>query len=270
MADSLSRLLPQLLKQGYDNIYVLDDASTDNSNQIVAMFGPKVIWIGGKTNIGSGGNRNRILEAHAGESIIHFLDADVRLVTTDIVAKAQQLMDYPNVAFVGGLVLDTKGRQHLWNYGPDSISLYTTLTGQIQYLFGRIQAPKPIWRKLIRVVTKRARSEWPDIAVPPKRRPVYWSVEGNILVKRSVLEKLGGFDETVLEFDIIPLARKAYETCMVSFFDPSISVTHFAANVRQYNREITKQKELHMLIKRYGGWLKYLFPNGHFKPKHNK
>jgi|GEM_PF-723842 len=269
MAHSLAELLPQLLTQGYERIYVLDDASTDNSAEVVAHFAPQVTFVAGETNEGAGGNRNRILQVHKAECIIHFLDADVRLETTDVAATAQQIMAKLNLAFVGGLVREPTGKQSLWNYGPDSVALYTLLTAAVQQFFGNLQAPRPFWRHWLRAITRRARSEWPDPAVTPVRRAVYWPVEGNLLIRRSILQQLGGFDATVREYDIIPPARKAYEFGMVSMFDPSIAVTHLSIDVRHYNRTLALYKELYRLIKRYGGWRKWILPEGRFKPRHN-
>lgn len=254
MGASLAELLPQVLRQGYDAIYVLDDGSTDNSQEVVTEFGSAVVWIGSKTNTGAGAARNRVLAAHKAECIIHFLDADVRLETDDAAAKARRMMREPRTAFVGGMVKDPVGRRHLWNYGPNSVSLYTVLTAHIHFFFGRIQAPTPLWREAIRKLTRNARSEWPDLGAHPSRTAVYWVVEGNLLVRRSVLEELGGFDPSIKEYDIIPPARRAYEAGLISFFDPSIVVRHLAIDVRHYNRGIALYKELYVLIKRYGGW----------------
>lgn len=269
MADSLSTLLTQLISEGYDAIYILDDASTDTSREVVATFGSKACWVGSNTNLGAGGNRNRILQAHPEECIIHFLDADVHLETDKPAAKARRLMAQPNLAFVGGLVLDSDSKQSLWNYGPNSVTLYSLMTALVQQLFAKIQAPRPWWRKWIRIITKRARSEWPDIAMLPGQRSAYWVLEGNLLVKRSVLQKLGGFDTDIREYDIIPPARKAQELGLITIFDPSIVVTHLAVNVRHYNRVTALYKELHRLIKRYGSWKAWILPDGHFKPQHN-
>jgi GT2 family glycosyltransferase len=270
MANSLSALLAQLVDEDYDAIYVLDDASTDGSQAVVATFGTKVCWVGSETNLGAGGNRNRILQAHPKEGICHFFDADVRLETNTPATKARQLMAKPNLAFVGGLVFDPDGKQSIWSYGPDSVTLYSLLTALVQHLFGKIQAPKPWWRQWIRVLTKRVCNEWPDIAVPPQRRTAYWVLEGNLLVRRSVLEKLGGFDSNIHEYDIIPPARKAQELGLVTIFDPTIVVTHLAVDVRHYNRALALYKELYRLIKRYGGWKAWLLPEGRFKPPYNR
>ena len=63
MAEQLATLLPQIIQQGYDAIYVLDDVSTDDSREVVKRFAPKVTLIAGDRNLGAGGNRNRILSA---------------------------------------------------------------------------------------------------------------------------------------------------------------------------------------------------------------
>ncbi len=270
MGSSLAQLLPQVLRQGYNAVYVLDDCSTDNSRAVVARFGSAVTWIGGERNLRAGGNRNRILKAHKTECIIHFLDADVRLETNGTPAKARAIMRDPRTAFVGCLVKDAKGRQSLWNYGPDSVALYTSLTGALQQLVGKLQAPKPLWRAAIRGATRRALAEWPDIAADPQRRAVFWPVEGNMLVRRSILESLGGFDASICENDILPPARRAYQAGLVSYFDPAITVTHLAIDVRHYNRWLMFYKEQYVLIKRYGGWRQWLLPDGRFKPRYNQ
>ena len=45
MGESLRNLLPQVLAQGYDRVFVLDDASTDNTVDVVADFGDDVTLV---------------------------------------------------------------------------------------------------------------------------------------------------------------------------------------------------------------------------------
>jgi glycosyltransferase involved in cell wall biosynthesis len=45
MADSLRRLIPQVMAQCYDAVYVLDDASTDHSFDVVNEFGSDVTMV---------------------------------------------------------------------------------------------------------------------------------------------------------------------------------------------------------------------------------
>ena len=42
MGENLRRLLPQVLAQHYDAVFVLDDASTDDSADVVSEFGADV------------------------------------------------------------------------------------------------------------------------------------------------------------------------------------------------------------------------------------
>ena len=42
MGDNLRRLLPQILAQSYDRIFVLDDASTDHGVDVVGEFRKEV------------------------------------------------------------------------------------------------------------------------------------------------------------------------------------------------------------------------------------
>src|SRR6266404_580688 len=75
---TLGNLLPQVLEQEYDRVYVLDDRSTDHTLDIAYSFGRDVSVVHGEKNVGSGANRNRII-GKIGPSVIHFLDADVTL-----------------------------------------------------------------------------------------------------------------------------------------------------------------------------------------------
>jgi len=268
MASNLRRLLPQLLSQGYDDIFILDDKSTDDSVTVAKGFGRKITVIEGLTNIGSGGNRNRILEALAHEAIIHFLDADVELLTHDVPTKARQLIRSQNTGFVGGLVLEKDGRQIPWNYGP-RFSLYTDITAMVQHLFGSIQAEHPLWRHLIRKLSAGVRAEWPDIATEPKRRPVFWCVEANFFVLRSAFERIGGFDAALREHDSFDPALRAYRLGLVSYFDPSVAVKHLRIDVRGEGRVRAIQKAARYLIRK-NGFKEWLLPDGRFKPRYNQ
>lgn len=61
MTNSLKNLIPQLLIEDYDRIVVLDDNSTDATPKIIKTFGEKAQYQRFDTNIGSAGNRNRII-----------------------------------------------------------------------------------------------------------------------------------------------------------------------------------------------------------------
>ncbi|HVV25976.1 MAG TPA: glycosyltransferase family 2 protein [Candidatus Saccharimonadales bacterium] len=117
MADSLNALLSQVLEQEYDDVYVLDDASSDHSQEVAESWGSAVHFIAGRENLGAGGNRNRIIGALGRQALIHFLDADMILETERTPEIAREIMR-PDAAFVGGLVKEHNGLQLIFNYGP--------------------------------------------------------------------------------------------------------------------------------------------------------
>ncbi len=120
MATQLEKLLPTLINQGYQTIYVLDDCSTDNSEEIVRRFKyDGVVFVSNNINIGAGPNRNRIMK-YEKYCIAHFLDADMELID-----KNQTIEDikdsfkrHPDASVIGFRVLNPNMTQFEWNFGP--------------------------------------------------------------------------------------------------------------------------------------------------------
>src|SRR3989344_387666 len=76
---TLEPLLKTALEQGYGEVCVLDDASTDNTYELAKSLRPDVTVIRGHENLGAGGNRNRILHQIGYYSIFHLIDSDTSL-----------------------------------------------------------------------------------------------------------------------------------------------------------------------------------------------
>jgi Glycosyl transferase family 2 len=66
IADNLRILRPQVLAQGYDAVFALDDASTDHSVDVLNEFRDEVKLVGSLENRGVGANRNQIID-HVGD-----------------------------------------------------------------------------------------------------------------------------------------------------------------------------------------------------------
>src|ERR1700743_3218610 len=92
MADSLRKLLPQVLAQSYDSVLVLDDASTDDHGDVLGSFGGDVPLVRSPRNRGAGANRNQIIGHVADGAIIHFIDADMDLETAETPSVAREFM----------------------------------------------------------------------------------------------------------------------------------------------------------------------------------
>ena len=270
MADSLQPLLAQMVEQPhpYDAIYVLDDASTDDSRAVTKSFGSDVRFIAGRENLGSGGNRNRIFEAlkHASDTaLIHFVDADVSLDTDErgktnnpVPQIAPDLLKRDHrTAFVGGLVRDEQGKQFLFNHGP-LFSLHSHLTSLLQ--IASYNNPH------LRSKLKERLAEFPDPAKQPVARLAHWVSEANFLIDSSVLARLGGFDPDLRDHDIQPISLQAKKQGLVGQFDPSFAVTHHPHNNHPWTRNITRQFVGLKVVRQHSNWRDFVLPDGSFRP----
>lgn len=258
MAESLRSLLPALLRQDYDHIYVLDDASTDYSSDVVALFEGKVTFVKSRVNGGAGAARNMILDVVKDPAIIHFLDADVHLDTRSSATVVRTLFARSDtIGFIGGLVRTSNGKQSYWNYGERQ-GAQTMISSWGQSFLESIGAQHPQIEQFI-----RHHHLWPGLgsrpnpAATPERTSTFWVSEANFMIRSDVFRKLGGFDPTIREHDIQTLAMNAQKAGYINYFDPSICITHLGVNVRKYFRPWAIINTELYLAKKYGikNWL---------------
>jgi glycosyltransferase involved in cell wall biosynthesis len=106
-AEYLDRAVQSALSQTYNNIEVIvvDDASTDNTAQVVRSFeSEKLRYIRNEENIGAPRTRNRGLQEANGE-FVNFLDDDDELLPTKI-HKQIQRFQVSNVDNLGVVTCD--------------------------------------------------------------------------------------------------------------------------------------------------------------------
>jgi len=266
MGQQLATLLPELANQNYEDIFVLDDASTDGSREIVKDFnrGNGVHFIANTKNKGAGATRNLIINALSYHAIIHFLDADITLETNRIAKVARDIMPSETVGFVGGLVLTPEGTQSLLNYGPRQC-LRNDVGAIIQSIIEKLVTKNPEKAKALHERFSHLLKDWPDPFSETVRRQIFWNSEQNLLISSDVFTKVGGFDEKLREHEIQDLAIRLHDIGLKCYFDPSISVRHKnEQNVREYKRSI-EQLKAEMYIARKHQFRNWLLPNGHFK-----
>ncbi len=260
MGQQLAALLPELTSQGYADVFVLDDASTDGSREVVENFnhGSGVHFVTVAENKGAGPTRNLIIGALGYDAIIHFMDADVTLKTERIPEVVYDVMPTGPVGFVGGLLLTPEGIQSVWNYGPHQ-GLRGDVGANIQARIEPLLINNPDKANAIRGRFSQLLEDWPDPLSAPVRRQVFWNVEANLLMRSDVFAKLGGFDEKLREHEIQDLAIRVHNIGLLGYFDPSISVLHKnEQNVREYNRLAAMLKAELYIARKHGfrSWLK--------------
>lgn len=264
MGEQLETLLHQLVKQDYADIYVLDDASTDGSRDIVEGFGG-IQFVGSPENRGAGATRNLVIGALGlAEVIIHFVDADTDLETEHVAEVANYVMPIKPVGFIGGLAKKPNGTQSTWNYGPRQC-LRNDIGSQLHSRISSLANSNPERAKTLRKHFNTLLADWPDILSEPERRQVFWNIEQNLLVNSDVFAGIGGFDETLREHEIQDLAIRLHKRGLKRYFDPAISVRHKDVKVRGYNRDIAMGKAEFKIAHKHG-FLNYLMPDGRFNP----
>lgn len=265
MADSLSVLLPQVLEQEYDDVYVLDDASTDHSHEVVADFGEDVHHIAGNENVGAGGNRNRIIDALSRRAIIHFIDADMRLDSERSPEVARELMSASDLGFIGGLISGQDGQQSFWNFGPRQC-LHTDISAVMQARIEQLNGHDPEHAERLRHKYAHYLRDWPNPYTEPTARRTFWTPEANMLISSNIFEAIGGYDPNIKNHEVQDLAIRLHKKGLRRGFDPLISAIHTAVQVRDGNREQLKLKA-EIQIARKHGIGNYIMPDGHFRPK---
>ena len=252
MGSHLYRLLPQLLDQGYDRIYVLDDGSTDKSVDVVKLFDDDVTLVRSPENRGCTANRNQIIDHVGDDELIHFIDADMDLETADTASVAREVMARyadKGVGAVGGLVCRVDGSQEPYNYGP-VFALKTHLTS-IPPLVDRVRNRQQI-ANAIRRVNVPAMKHWPNVLEPPAPAEAYWLHEGNMLIYSSVYRAIGGYDPLMRNHGAQELAIRLEARGVKRHFDPSIKVVHHYIDVRGRKRRWQQQESVRHLMRKHG------------------
>jgi GT2 family glycosyltransferase len=253
MGDNLGKLLPQLLAQRYDCVFVLDDASTDHSVDVAGQFNDEVKLVRSPENRGAAANRNQIIDHVGDAAIIHFIDADMDLATDEIPAVAREVVArYADrgVGLVGGLIRQLDGNQFPYNYGP-VFSLWANFTSNFPRLIDRVR-DKPRLADAIQRVGAPFIKDWPNVLEPPAPTPAYWVSEANMLVYSSVFRSVGGYDPLLRSHEAQDLALRLEEMGVKRQFDPRIQVIHNRIDVRGKNRNKWEYKAMLHLIRKHG------------------
>lgn len=255
-APKLESLLPQVAEAGYDDVVVLDDASRDDTRDVAKRYGIDVI--GDHTERGQAGNYNRILERERCE-IVHFIDADARLITP-VRDAAERIRDtIPSSAFgyVGGLVLDETGVQHPWNFGPRQ-GLGTAVSANLQFLTAAIEKKHPSHGQVLRRGLVNFLDVWPEPRGHYRPRQVYWSMAQNMVMDTTVLREIGGFDEHLRHRSIQDLSIRLARLGMTRYFSPSIIITLGKNSPGELYGSTGRIRDEYTIARRYGlgNWLR--------------
>jgi GT2 family glycosyltransferase len=260
MRKSLSLLLKSLANERINKIYVLDDASTDGSADLVEQSVPGVVVIRGDKNVGAGANRNRLLPLLSGDELVLFMDADLELRSKDLTDKVVTWFVDPLTALTGGLILAATGKPMFWNYGSMMNPIHD---GRVQVYQEVAKVARQDSRAIKRV--REMALELQDTYnfeiqyAQPIRRKVDWVAEGLFAIRANVFQELGGFDEKFRYHADQDLGLRIAEAGYRVMFDPGISARHLEVDVRGDARWDEFRKGQYLYYKKHWGMSRNVF-----------
>jgi GT2 family glycosyltransferase len=256
-AGTIKQLLKSLVNQGYDDIYVIDDASEDTTVRLAKSFSPKVKVLENSENVGTGANHNRII-GRVDDSIIHFIDADMILLTKNA-PKVIKKMHWPKTAaYIGGIVRNPDGTQNPFNYGPRPHVLTGIPQGSLQFIIWRVGRLNRPLGKILRKLFAPLLKGLPDIYAQPRARRTHWVAESNMLVKSNFFAEHGGFDPRFRYSEISDLSLRAHRSGFHGYFTPELDAIHSSMDNVLKSRH--KRLKAHKQFLEKHGRLVYYFP----------
>lgn len=222
--ENLKVLIPEVLKEGFEQIYVLDDKSTDDSITYLTKHFPQIKIVKGEVNLGQAGNCNRILEQPCGE-IIMFLDADMRLITRNLPTVIENIFQDKNKTVIGGQIITRQNKPMLWNYGYEMNLLKDSVGSLGEFLAFTFRKNKSVVNFLIKLFSGTTLN-LEIVYTKVKEKEVNWVSEAVLCIRSQAFKEVGGYDPYMRYHSCQDLDRRLREKGYRVFFTPEIKVKH--------------------------------------------
>lgn len=192
-------------------VFVVDNASADGSAQAVQEVFAEVTCIANHRNVGFGAANNQAMHLARGEYLL-LLNSDAFPEPDAIRTLVQYLQDRPHVAAVGPRLLNADGSLQ--------VSCFPFPTPARAWL-------ENLWIARAMPHTSRLGDyrQWAH----DSERLVDWVIGACLLVRRSVYEQIGGFDERFFMYaEESDWQRRMRDAGWEIAFTPAARVTHLA------------------------------------------
>lgn len=177
---------------------------------------------------------------------------------------AQEVASSDRIGFVGGLIKQANGTQYPFNYGPRQC-LRTDIGANLHALIASKVDSDPQKAAELRKRFYGLVADFPDLLAEPEARRTFWSAEANLLIRSDMFVGIGGFDPKLRDHEIQDLAMRLASAGLERRFDPALSGTHKAVDVRPGNRNVQMMKAEWQIARKHG-LLNWLLPDGKFQP----
>ena len=209
-------------------IIVVDNASKDDSAQMVADKFPGVHLIRSEVNVGFAG-ANNLAFLHAAARFVVLLNSDAFFAPQALQRAIEHMDREPSVGLGGGRLVGLDGSwQPSARLFPSLLNDFLTLSGLAarfpnSRLFGRFDRT------------------WAD---PEQTADVDWVPGAFSILRREALEEIGYFDERFfLYYEEVDLCRRFRSAGYVVRYWPDVEVTHLGGESSKTVRALTFSRE---------------------------
>ena len=238
--DLLANCLKSIYEQSFGiqfEIIVVDNASTDGSEEHIKILFPNVIWINSCTNLGFGRANNLGASKATGEYLF-MLNSDTILKNNAIAMFLEYMQKYENqhLGIIGGYLRDSHGNIN-FSYGT-----FPSAAQEFRYIVNKIFGDK------VSVAT----------------RSVDFVSGADMFMKRELFNLIGGFDPNIfMYYEETDLQYRLHDAGYVQKIIEGPDIIHFEGGSEiknfTYNRFIMSQKSYNYYIKKHFYNLNYLF-----------
>jgi len=188
---------------------VVDNGSSDGSPALVRTEFPEAALIENKDNRGFAAANNQGIRAAKGRAVL-LLNSDTELIENSLLKLHQFLFSREEIGAVGGLLIYPGGAPQ-WSYGFEPSlgrMLWITVSGLLRIPWGRK----------------------PGAVLPAATEPAHlveYIVGADLMIKKSVLDKIGLLDESFFAyFEETDLCRRIRAAGSEVWFTPDTSIVH--------------------------------------------
>jgi N-acetylglucosaminyl-diphospho-decaprenol L-rhamnosyltransferase len=195
-------------------IVVVDNASEDSSLSFLPQPGLPLLLLKNQTNAGFAAAANQGWRTGRGEPVL-FLNPDAECLAGGVESLAQQLARDPGIWAAGGCLLDSSGSPQV-GFNVRAFPSIASVAAEMLLL-------DEIWK--LNPWTRRYRmSGWDHNSV----RDVDQPAAACLMVRRTVLESLGGFDERFRPawFEDVDLCKRMRDAGGRIVFEPQARFLH--------------------------------------------
>lgn len=238
--ESINKKFSQELKDKEIEVIVIDNNSEDNSVEKIKTFIKNkqlnnVKVISNDKNLGFGKGCNEAAKEAKGELLL-FLNNDTIINDDGVLRMAKYMQDNQDVSILGGQLRNSDGTPQ-----ASSGKFYTLFYAFLLLLGGQ----------KFGLLDKS----------PTKISEVDWVKGGLFMIKRSIFEKLSGFDENIFMYtEDMELCYRARNSGFKTFFYPDVNVTHQEHGSASKSFAIAQiYKGLLYFYKKHRSYAEYLF-----------